>query len=94
MKTLLLYPFFLNLPALAEYRVFDLRIYTESSSRSMASTLDPLQYKEYYPLQSNEKIEYTDTWMCKGRTNNYQDLCPNPRKAQIPEKEVSIQNTP
>jgi len=60
----------------------------------VASTLDPLQYKELYPLQSNEKIEYTDTWMCKGRTENFLDLCPNPRKAQIPADDVSNQNTP
>lgn len=80
--------------ASAEYRVFDLRIFTDKSSRTMASTLDPLQYKEYFPLQTDEKIEYTETWMCKGRTDQYQDLCPNPRKAQIPESNVSNQNTP
>lgn len=67
----------------AEYRVFNLIISRGTSQRTLASTLDPLQYPGYFPLQAGEKVEYVETWMCLGRTENFKDLCPNPQKAQI-----------
>lgn len=79
----------------AEYRVFELEIEeippeqppqnTENPDQSppkirrVISTLDPLQYPSYYPLKSNEKISYTETWRCFGNTNNFKTYCPNPK---------------
>lgn len=51
--------------------------------RLVESTLDPVQYRGYYLVGADEKVEYIDTWMCKGRTDQFASLCPNP-KAQIP----------
>ncbi len=51
--------------------------------RLVESTLDPIQYRGYYLVGADEKVEYIDTWMCKGRTDQFASLCPNP-KAQIP----------
>lgn len=52
--------------------------------RLVESTLDPVQYRGYYLVASDEVIEYIDTWMCTGRTNQFTGShCPNP-KAQIP----------
>lgn len=72
--------------ALAEYRVFLLEITTPSSDptqapekRSLASTLDPVQYRGFYPLEPGQTIFYTDTWLCPGRTGGFKPLCPNPR---------------
>ncbi len=101
MKTLLFFIFILTTPIWAEYRVFQLRITQPQAENTQApqprfiqSTLDPWQYKEYYPLAPDEVIDYTETWMCPGRTDHHQDLCPNPNKAQIPDAPVSNQNTP
>ena len=80
--------------AFAEYRVFLLEIGPTTRSnpdqspadekptaqlRYVASTLDPLQYKYYYPVQTGEMVTYTQTWMCRGRTGNGTPLCPNPK---------------
>lgn len=97
MKCFLLFLFLiLGVSAQAEYRVFALRITKKSSDpnlppieRFVLSTLDPEQYRGYYPVQPDEIVEYTDTWMCYGRTDEFKDLCPNPKKAQIPEGDVS-----
>ena len=50
----------------------------------VASTLDPIQYPYYYSLQANEKVSYTETWRCYGRTGDFKEYCPNP-KAQPPQ---------
>ncbi len=78
----------------AEYRVFLLEIGPRQSSapdqspagekpavalRYVTSTLDPLQYKYYYPIQTGDIITYTQTWMCRGRTGNGTPFCPNPK---------------
>lgn len=73
----------------AEYRVFLLKIETPSSDpnippnvRFIPSNLDPEQYPLYYPIKANEKISYTETWRCYGRTDSFQDYCPNPKARQ------------
>lgn len=73
---------FLSL-ALAEYRVFELVIRnTETQTEKVViSTLDPLQYTDYYPVLQNEVVLYRDTWMCYGSTA-YRQTCPNPRLEQ------------
>ncbi len=77
----------------AEYRVFKLKITKMGAApgedqdfRLVESTLDPQQYRFYYPVSAEEKVTYTETWMCRGRTSDFQPHCPNP-KGQIPEDE-------
>lgn len=100
MRVFLLFPFLMLSATLvhAEYRVFVLKISKPSEDktqpaieRTIQSTLDPVQYKDLYPVAPEESIDYIDTWMCKGRTGEYQDYCPKPssQKAQIPEADVS-----
>lgn len=79
----------------AEYRVFLLRISKKSTDpqasqdfRLVESTLDPEQYRYYYPVAADEVITYTDTWRCYGRTDGFKPHCPNP-KGQIPEDETA-----
>lgn len=49
-----------------------------NNSKIIISNLDPEQFVGYYPLLPGEKIKYTDTWLCPGRTS-YKDYCKNPR---------------
>lgn len=67
--------------AKAEYRAFLLKITTADPSdfRLVKSQLDPNQYPTYYPLRQGEKIQYIDTWMCRGRTNEDSEICTSPR---------------
>jgi hypothetical protein len=78
-KSFLLF-FIISLTAQAEYRVFTLMIHNEKTneSRQFDSTLDPEQYKTFYPLNANETIVYIDTWRCKGRTSDFKQLCLKP----------------
>ncbi|MEK2688103.1 hypothetical protein [Bdellovibrio sp. GT3] len=94
--------FFSLIPMLAqaEYRVFVLKISTsakpsegqdasentEPAFRLVESTLDPEQYRAFYPVAADETITYIDTWRCYGRTGGMKPLCPNP-KGQIPSEE-------
>jgi hypothetical protein len=70
----------------AEYRAFDLIIIVDGSKsvRHVLSNLDPVQYVGYYSLNAHEKIYYEDTWMCKGRTGDFQPICPNPKANSAP----------
>lgn len=47
--------------------------------RLVTSTLDPEQYRYYYPVAPDEEVTYIDTWRCYGRTDNFQPFCPNPK---------------
>lgn len=51
-----------------------------SPARFVDSTLDPDQYRGYFPVGEDEVVTYTDTWRCRGRTDN-KPHCPNPRDA-------------
>ena len=64
----------------AEYRAFELNITNASTnqSRVVLSTLDHLQYPMYYPLQKDERIQITSTWMCRNRTDQFQPICDRP----------------
>lgn len=66
--------------AKAEYRVFILEITNtkQNTTRTIKSTLDPLQYQSIYPLAPNESITYTDTWRCRGNTAFLTTLCNKP----------------
>jgi hypothetical protein len=71
----------LNGIAHAEYRMFTLKITHQKTQdfRLVDSTLDPLQYPFYYPVQKDEVVQYTETWRCYGRTGDEQPPCPNPK---------------
>lgn len=71
----------LSVIAHAEYRMFTLKITntTTKDYRLVDSTLDPIQYPYYYPVQKDEIVQYTDTWRCYGRTGDFKEPCPNPR---------------
>jgi hypothetical protein len=69
-----------SLPAGAEYRAFLLQIKGAGGNveRTFKSSLDPDQYQGFFPLEQGENITYIDTWMCQGRTGNFQPICPSP----------------
>lgn len=71
----------LSVIAHAEYRMFTLKITNKNTQdyRLVDSTLDPLQYPYYYPVQKNEIVQYTDTWRCYGGTGGEQAPCQNPK---------------
>ena len=104
MRIFLLFPFLLlfSLTGQAEYRLFVLEISKPNEdktqppiTRTVQSSLDPEQYRGYYPVAADETIRYVQTWKCKGPTYGDQDFCPNPsQKAQIPTPSVSNQNAP
>lgn len=70
--------------ALAEYRVFRLQIYDNEGNivREFKYNLDPGQYVEYWPLSPNQKIRYTETWLCPGRTAPNLQFCKSPAEIQ------------
>lgn len=70
----------------AEYRAFELVITspTTGQERTVLSTLDPRQYRRYYPVKYDDQITYTDTWMCKGNTSGHKPVCPKPDKGSGP----------
>ncbi|WP_413557846.1 hypothetical protein [Bdellovibrio sp. HCB209] len=94
--------FIFLIPALAqaEYRVFLLKIAKRAPAAAAApaeadagpgfrlveSTLDPEQYRSFYPVALDEDISYIATWRCYGRTDGMRPHCPNP-KGQIPSEE-------
>lgn len=61
--------------------------------RTVQSTLDPIQYRGFYPLKPTENIRYIDTWMCRGRTDYFKPLCPNP-KSPAPAETPSTPQAP
>lgn len=48
-------------------------------TRTVLSTLDPLQYASYYPVGPTEQIRYIHTWRCFGNTSQFKKFCPNPK---------------
>lgn len=81
MKTFL-FVFLVTIKSLAEYRVFTLMITNTKTgeNKQFDSTLDPEQYITFFPLTSDEIIEYTQTWRCKGRTSDFKAHCVQPEK--------------
>ena len=70
----------------AEYRAFELSVRNvqTGTERRVASTLDHIQYPEYFPLSLGESVEYVRSWMCWGRTDNFQPICPPPGETELP----------
>jgi hypothetical protein len=84
----------------AEYRVFLLKIsktpkapQAPAEFRVVESTLDPDQYRGYFPVAADETVTYTDTWRCFGRTD-HRPLCPNPRQPASTQGPDSSSATP
>ena len=79
-----------NTSARAEYRAFRLVITDplNGSSRSVVTTLDPLQYGQYHYLKSTERAQIEATWMCRDRSENFKAICsaPKERPEKGPEK--------
>ena len=71
------------LSARAEYRAFELHITDPSSGveRTEISTLDPVQYVQFYPVKATTKVTYKATWMCRGNTSA-RLICVNPKTAR------------
>lgn len=72
--------------AQAEYRAFELVITnpTSGQERVVISTLDPRQYRHYYPMKYEEQVTYRETWMCKGNTSGHKPVCPKPDRDSGP----------
>lgn len=63
----------------AEYRVYKLQVSKEGNPvREVISTLDHIQYPDYYPLSAGESLTYVDSWMCWGRTEAFESPCAPP----------------
>lgn len=64
----------------AEYRAFQLVIEDSGtkSKRVVQTTLDHLQYRDYYPVAVTERISIQDSWMCFGNTSDETPICPKP----------------
>lgn len=72
--------------ARAEYRAFELVIKnpTTGQERVVVSTLDPRQYRHYYPMRYEEQVSYRATWKCRGNTSGHKPVCPKPEKGSGP----------
>lgn len=85
----------------AEYRAFELVI-TDSANgqeRVVISTLDPNQYRGYYPVKYTESVTYRATWMCWGNTAG-KPVCARPEgqdqraPAAAPQPSLAPSNRP
>ena len=73
--------------ACAEYRLFRLNLLDANNEvvSEIISRLDPNQYATYHPIPADQRIVYTQTWMCKGDTS-HAPPCPAPELPQaLPE---------
>ena len=72
-------------PGRAEYRAYRLQVNLDDKPvREVISTLDHVQYPEYYPLGAGETVHYIESWMCWGRTEAFEPACENPASDQRP----------
>lgn len=64
----------------AEYRAYRLKITNSATGqeRIVTSTMDHIQYPDYFPVQAFETISYIESWMCRGNTSNYKLICAPP----------------
>lgn len=64
----------------AEYRAFELKIMNIESGteKTVVSTLDHLQYAQYYPILKGEVVSYLASWRCRGNTSQFKRICQNP----------------
>ena len=76
----------------AEYRAFMLHLVNSKTKmvKQVLSTLDPDQYRTFYPIANDEKITYVQTWRCFGRTDSFKPICDKPDKkpARLPSQSL------
>jgi len=88
MHFFLIYLFFYSQLSFAEYRAFTLLITNNKlgTNKQFDSTLDPDQYKFFFPITSDETIHYIDTWLCKGNTSRLDQICTKPNRQPSSQK--------
>jgi hypothetical protein len=72
----------ISLQAHAEYRVYQLGIKSSPTAKQekvVTSTLDHLQYLDYYKIEPQEQVRLIDHWMCRGRTDHFKSHCSKPK---------------
>ena len=81
---------FLSTSLYAEYRVYLLDLDLGNDKHiTIVSTLDHVQFPEWYYGMHVKKVEYLDSWMCFGDSSGYKEHCPNPiQKVKINEPEI------
>ena len=83
--------------AKAEYRAYRLRIVEaqggpqasgtsapSAGSSEILTSLDPIQYRDYFHVSIQQRVELVDHWLCPGRTSPEISICPSPREARKP----------
>ncbi len=74
----------LLLPSLfAEYRVHKLVILDTAGQKvkEVTSTLDNLQYGDYFDVPKNFQVQLLDSWKCYEFTGDFKPHCQNPKDA-------------
>ena len=86
-------PFYAHI-AKAEYRVHKLAILGPDGkiTKEVVSTLDHMQYAQYFEIPQNHHVQYEESWKCYGNTNNFQVYCPNPRDASASRLPSSVKS--
>jgi hypothetical protein len=77
---------FFSIHSHAEYRAFLLTFKNDKGEtvRTVKSTLDPIQYQDFFIVPQGQSLTYTDTWMCYGPTMDFKDICPSPNGQNSP----------
>lgn len=72
--------------AKAEYRAYELLITHEPTgrTRTVISTLDDIQYRDYHHLLAGETVSIRATWMCWRRSDHFTPICPNSTDSMTP----------
>lgn len=67
----------------AEYRVHKLAITdpTGATVKEVTSTLDHMQYDQYFHVPKEYKVQLLDSWKCYEFTGDFKPHCPNPKDA-------------
>ena len=75
---------FLCLPVLAGYRVYELEIEhldddgNAARSQKVKSNLDPNQYEAYHAGYGRMRVRLIDHWFCPGDTSFFREYCEKP----------------
>jgi hypothetical protein len=73
------------MPALASYRVYELKLVHYNADgkvervEMVLSNLDPFQYEHIYGFYRWTKVVMHDTWYCPGDTSNLRAYCKKPK---------------
>lgn len=75
----------------AEYRVHKLVITDAAGAKvkEVTSTLDHLQYNQYFDVPKTYNVQLVDSWKCYEFTGDFKPHCPNPKDAsRLPSSEA------